>query len=117
LLSYALDIAIAGSKSAVALHLSNVLWYAWVICMVYLLAFTISGEVLMAAAAALLFAVHPAHVEVTAWISSRKDLIATGFAVLSMSCYLLYRRKTSRHRWCYAGALLCFFLASGAKQS
>jgi len=96
LLSYALDVALAKGKSASAIHLSNVLWHGWVICAVYLLAFTIRADIVIAAAAALLFMLHPAHVEVVAWISSRKDLVATGFAALSMACYLRYRRNKAR---------------------
>jgi hypothetical protein len=92
LLSYALDVAVAGGKSARAIHFSSVLWHGAVVCLVYVLAFTIRRKLLTATAAAALFLVHPAHVEVVAWLSSRKDLVATAFAVLSMSCYLLYRR-------------------------
>ena len=96
LLSYALDVAVAGGKRASAFHFSNVLWHGAAGCMVYLLAFTIRRNVLIATAAGALFLVHPAHVEVVAWLSSRKDLVATAFAVLSMSCYLLYRRSLGR---------------------
>ncbi len=117
LLSYALDVALAKGKSAAAIHLSNVLWHGWVVVMVYLLAFTIRPRILTATAAALLFLLHPAHVEVVAWISSRKDLVATGFAALSMTAYLVYRRRTRRCGWWYAGSVLAFLLASGGKQS
>ena len=115
LLSYALDVAIAGGKKASAIHLSNVIWHGLVVCTVYLLAFTLRGEIITAAAAALLFMFHPAHVEVVAWISSRKDLVATGFAVLAMSCYVVGRRR-SWPIW-YCGSILCFLIASAAKQS
>ena len=117
LLSYAVDVAMAGGKRAAAIHLSNVMWHGWVVCMVYLLAFTIRPRMLTAAAAAVLFLLHPAHVEVVAWISSRKDLVATGFAALAMAGYLVYRR---RERWggaWYAGSVLAFLLASAGKQS
>lgn len=117
LLSYALDVALAGGRSAWAMHLSNVLWYGWVVCMVYVLAFTMRGQCALAAGAAALFLLHPAHVEVVAWISSRKDLIATGFAALSMTCYLLYRRAPRRGAWWYAGSVAGFLLASAGKQS
>lgn len=117
LLSYSLDVALAGGKSAFALHLSNVMWHGWVVCMVYLLAFTLRSEIASATAAALLFLLHPAHVEVVAWISSRKDLVATGFAALSMTCYLLCRRRHRSRGWWYAASLLCFLLASAGKQS
>jgi len=118
LLSYSVDVALAGGKSAAAMHLSNVLWYGWVVCMVYLLAFTLRTDIPTATGAAFLFLTHPAHVEVVTWISSRKDLIATGFAALSMTCYLRGRRWEGRHAqgW-YAGSLLSFLLASAAKQS
>src|SRR5438093_7399497 len=79
LLSYALDVKLGGGKKPQAVHLSSVMWHGWVVCMVYLLAYTIRVEILTAAAAAILFMLHPAHVEVVAWISSRKDLVATGF--------------------------------------
>jgi len=116
LLSYALDVAIAGGKKASAIHLSNVIWHGLVVCTVYLLAFTLRGEIITAAAAALLFMLHPAHVEVVAWISSRKDLVATAFAVLSMSCYVVGRRRYWPI-WCYCASIVCFLVASAAKQS
>lgn len=117
LLSYALDVALAGGKSALGFHLSSVLWHGWVVCMVYWLAFVISADVPAAAAAGFLFMLHPAHVEVVAWISSRKDLIATGFAVLSMGCYLLSRRRLKDRGGWYAASLLAFLAGSAAKQS
>ena len=116
LLSYALDVAIAGGKKASAIHLSNVIWHGLVVCTVYLLAFTLRGEIITAVAAALLFMLHPAHVEVVAWISSRKDLVATAFAVLSMSCYVVGRRRYWPI-WCYCASIVCFLVASAAKQS
>jgi len=116
LLSYALDAALAGgTQNAFAFHLSNVLWHGIVALMVYLFAYTIRAEVLTAAAAAMLFTLHPAHVEVVAWISSRKDLVATAFGVLTMTCYLLYRRKKSRP-W-YVATVVSFLIASAGKQS
>jgi hypothetical protein len=117
LLSYALDVTLAKGKSATAIHVSNVLWHGFVVCMVYVLAFTLRPRVLTAAAAALLFLLHPAHVEVVAWISSRKDLVATGFAALAMAAYLLYRRRSRWGRAWYVGSVVAFLLASAGKQS
>ena len=141
LLSYSVDVALAKGKSAPAVHLSNVLWHGWVVCAVYLLALTIRRNVMMASIAAGLFMLHPAHVEVVAWISSRKDLVATGFAAISMACYLKYRSSrreeadskktrdktlltsaatkiwTRKSAWWYAGSVLSFLLASAGKQS
>jgi len=116
LLSYALDVTIAGGKKASAIHLSNLLWHGFAIGTVYLLAFVIRGEFITATAAALLFMLHPAHVEVVAWISSRKDLVATSFAVLAMTCYVVGRRRYWPIWW-YCGSIVCFLIASAAKQS
>jgi hypothetical protein len=116
LLSYALDVTIAGGKKTSAIHLSNILWHGLAICTVYLLAFVIRGEFFTSTAAALLFMLHPAHVEVVAWISSRKDLVATSFAVLAMTCYVVGRRRYWPIWW-YCGSIACFLIASAAKQS
>ena len=117
LLSYSVDVALARGKSASAIHLSNVLWHGWVVLCVYLFAFVLRGEIVTATGAALLFLLHPAHVEVVAWISSRKDLVATGFAVLSMTCYLLWRRQARHNPAWFVASLSCFLFACAAKQS
>lgn len=117
LLSYSVDVALAHGKSAEAIHLSNVLWHGFVVLSVYLLAFIIRGEIITATAAALLFLVHPTHVEVVAWISSRKDLVATGFAVLSIATYILWRRQRHHNPGWYCASLFCFLIGSAAKQS
>jgi hypothetical protein len=117
LLSYSIDVAVAHGKSAPAIHLSNVFWHGFTVLAVYLLAFVLRGEIITASAAALLFLLHPAHVEVVAWISSRKDLVATSFAILSFTCYLLWRRQRHHHPGWYGASLFCFLIAAGAKQS
>ena len=117
LLSYALDVALAGGKSAAAIHLSSVIWHGFVVCTVYLLALALRLRTLTAVAAAALFLLHPAHVEVVAWVSSRKDLVATGFAALAMAAYVLYRRRSKWGSAWYAGSVLAFLVASAGKQS
>jgi hypothetical protein len=134
LLSYSVDVAIAHGKHAAVVHLSNVLWHGWTVCMVYLLAFTIRAEVFSALAAAALFLLHPAHVEVVAWISSRKDLVGTSFAALAMTLYLLYRRAALKRSvpeeqkkeerlspirvvGLFLASLVSFLVASAGKQS
>ena len=101
LLSYALDVALAGGKSAFG-DPSLERAVAWVGGVHGLSAGVHHPprHLATAAAAAGLFLLHPAHVEVVAWISSRKDLVATGFAALSMAAYLGYRR---RYGWGKAG--------------
>lgn len=117
LLSYALDILLAGGKHAWALHLSNVLWHAWAAGMVYFLAWTVRPARWLPLVAGLLFVAHPAHVEVVAWISSRKDLLAGGFGALAMAAYLHARRGGAWGRAWYATSVMAFALGTAAKQS
>lgn len=64
---------------------------------------------------ALIFAVHPVHVEAVAWISGIMDVASTAFALLAFE---LYRRScgTARGRAQLAFGLAAFFLALLAKE-
>jgi len=66
-------------------HLSSNLWAGVVAGFVYLVALAITQERRTAIVTALLFVVHPAHLEAVAWISSRKDLVAAAFV---LPCFL-----------------------------
>jgi tetratricopeptide (TPR) repeat protein len=59
---------------------------------------------------ALLFAVHPMHVESVAWISEQKDLLYSAFYLLSLICYLLFLKNNNRKKWFIFS--LIFFLIS-----
>jgi tetratricopeptide (TPR) repeat protein len=117
LLSYTLDVVLGGGRKAEVIHRSNVIWHGMAVAAVYLLAFAIWPRRLAAILAAALFLLHPCHVEVVAWISSRKDLVATTFGVLSTAAYVFFSRGGPRRAWAYAVSVLCFFMGSGAKQS
>jgi hypothetical protein len=111
LLSYAFDYAIAG-LNAYAFHLSSNLWAGVVAGLVYLVALALTQERRIALTAALLFIVHPAHVEAVAWISSRKDLVAAAFLLPCVLAYLKYRQRRSIG-WYIASLLLFFFALLG----
>lgn len=53
----------------------------------------LTGTFWRAAIVAVLFAVHPLHVESVAWISERKDVLSTTFWLLTMLAYRRYVRK------------------------
>ena len=114
LLSYMLDDAIAGSNPY-AFHLSSNLWAGIVAGFVYLVALALTQHRLPAIAAALLFVLHPVHVEAVAWISSRKDLIAAAFALPSLLAYIKYRQRGAT-TW-YIASLVLFLLALLGKLS
>ena len=114
LLSYALDYAVGG-LNAYAFHLSSNLWAGVVAGLVYLVALALTQQRITAVVAALLFVVHPAHVEAVAWISSRKDLVAAAFVLPSVLTYLKYRQRGAI-AW-YIVSLLLFLFALLGKLS
>ncbi len=113
-----LDYLIAG-LNPYAFHLSNNIWAGFVTGFVYLTALVLTRNRIIAILSAVLFVVHPVHVEAIAWISSRKDLVAAAFALPSFIAYLQYREtksKNGRLRW-YILSLLLFFFATAGKLS
>jgi len=115
LLSYALDRALGGLDPFV-FHLSSALWGGVCAGWVYALTFRLSRSTRAAWVAGLLFALHPAHVEAIAWISSRKDLVATAFAIPAVIAYLDYRSVSGTWR-SYVLALVLFTIATAGKLS
>jgi hypothetical protein len=116
LFSYMVDYSFSGENGYV-FHLSSNLWAGLTAAFVFLVALAITGRQIIAVAAAILFVVHPSHVEAVAWIASRKDLVAAAFALPSLLAYLYYRRGgRSATRW-YILSLLLFFLALCGKLS
>ncbi len=73
-------------------HLSSVALHAATSVAVLVLARELIADELPALFAALLFAVHPAHVEAVAWASSSNELLAGLFGVLFFIAYLHARR-------------------------
>jgi hypothetical protein len=63
--------------------------------------------------AALLFGLHPLHVESVAWVSERKDVLSAFFSLLSVIFYVRHagRAKTSSRAGFPAGSLAFFALA------
>lgn len=91
-------------------HLDNVLLHAAnSILVVLFLRRALSDETWLPWLCGLLFAVHPQHVESVAWISERKDLLSTFFALLTLLAYLSYTELRSLRA--LAGTLALFALA------
>jgi len=66
---------------------------------------------------ALLFGIHPVHVESVAWVSERKDVLSTFFVLLSLIFYVKYvvRQKLNKQFFYYISSLIFFVLALMSK--
>jgi tetratricopeptide (TPR) repeat protein len=73
--------------------------------------------IIVPAATALLFGLHPLHVESVAWVSERKDLLCAFFFLLSILSYLYYVPLTTKkyRRILFSICLLLFIFALMSK--
>lgn len=82
-------------------HVTNVLLHAACSALVFIISrLLLRAEAKVALFAALLFAVHPAHIEAVAWISARTELLPTFFYLCSFLTFGLYRMKAARIYYC-----------------
>jgi tetratricopeptide (TPR) repeat protein len=106
--SLALDAWLGGGRPAffhgtnVALHVANSL-------LVWLLARRFVASRSAALLAALLFAVHPVHVESVAFVSGRTDLWAAFLSLLATLAWWVSRTGDERMRRLAAAASVCFY--------
>ncbi len=108
LLSHQLDVTIFGLKAG-GHHLTNVLLHGINAILVFLVLRAFTGTFWRAFFVAILFAVHPLHVESVAWISERKDMLSTFFGLLTLLAYLKY---TSKPGWLRMALVIFLFALS-----
>jgi tetratricopeptide (TPR) repeat protein len=89
-------------------HIDNLLLHVLNTVLIYFLIFLISRNTWMSFITALLFGIHPLHVEAVAWIQGRKDLLFSLFFLGASISYLLFLRKKARNKIYYALSLLLF---------
>ncbi len=93
----------------VVLHLAN----TW---LVYKVVKQLSGKDFTALFTALLFGIHPMHVESVAWIAERKDVLHSFFFLLAIHYYLRYQQEGFK-RPLYIATLVCFILSLLSKSA
>ncbi len=95
MLSLAMNYAIS-AKDAKSYHVVNVLLHLLNVILVFFFVYRISGrKQWMAFVTALLFAIHPLHVESVAWVAERKDVLYSLFFLAGLIYYLRYLEKRS----------------------
>jgi hypothetical protein len=116
LFSYMIDHALWGLR-AMGYHLSSVLLHGLNTVLCLAVVRRMSRSLMIAFLAALLFAVHPAHVEAVAWVSSRKEVLSTTFLLLSLLFYVMARSGGSLRTGPYVASVAAFLLAMLSKVS
>lgn len=111
-LSYMLDTQIFGLRSG-PLHLVNVALHAISTLLLFGFLHRATGARWRSALVALVFALHPLHVESVAWLAERKDVLCVLFCLLTLWAYLKYSERPSALR--YAAVALLFACALLAK--
>lgn len=106
-LSHMLDIELFGLVPA-GHHRVNALIHACNGVLLMFLLLKATGSLWPSAMAAILFAVHPLHVESVAWISERKDVLHAFVWLCALIVYVDYARRPDI--WKYIAVSLLFFL-------
>jgi len=88
-LSWAVEYHFWGLQAA-GYHITNLVIHLINIVLVFTFARLLLKDIRVATFTAVVFAIHPMHVESVAWISERKDVLYTLFYVLGLCLYVKY---------------------------
>lgn len=114
IVSHALDVQLFG-LNATGHHVVSILLHALSTLLLFNVLKGATGRVWPSAAAALLFAVHPLHVEPVVWVSSRKDVLSTFFLIATLWAHARYAQTPALRR--YLAALALFTAGMLAKST
>jgi tetratricopeptide (TPR) repeat protein len=102
-----------GALSPYSYHLVDWLLHIVNTGLVFLLAFRLSnGQRWVGLITAMLFGLHPMHVESVAWASERKDVLYTAFFLLSLLSYLRYIQQPDWKKYSLSLVLFAMSLLS-----
>jgi protein O-mannosyl-transferase len=87
-------------------HFTNLLIHLISTYLVFLLFSQLSDKRLPAIFGALIFGIHPMHVESVAWVTERKDVLYGMFFLLGLLAYIRYAQSDQRKFFWYGMALL-----------
>jgi hypothetical protein len=81
-----------------AYHSINIIFHLANTLLVFFLVMKLRPGLITATVAALLFGIHPLHVESVAWITELKDVLYTFFFLAGLLSYLAYRNNSAKTR-------------------
>lgn len=110
-LSHMADVS-AWGMNPMGHHLTNVVLHAVNSLLILVMLLRFSGATRESWTVALLFAVHPLHVESVAWVSERKDLLCAFFMLVSLAAYAGYvQNRRILNYACMFFAFVCALLS------
>jgi tetratricopeptide (TPR) repeat protein len=107
-LSLMLDYSLFG-LNPMGYHLVNLLLHILYTVFLFLILRRMTRATWPSAFVAVLFAIHPLHVESVAWVTERKDVLSTFFWMLTLGAYNYYVQRRELKRY----ALVILFFALG----
>ncbi len=93
-------------------HIDSLLFHILVTILVYFFVKLLTRRPVAAFVAALLFGLHPMHVESVAWLAGRKDVVYGTFYMAACIAYVYYARGAAGKRWKWYGLTLLMFVCS-----
>lgn len=102
---------VLGGGSPTLFHITSLILHILNALLVFFFVRMFTGKNWVGLGVALIFSLHPMHVESVAWATERKDVLYGLFFLLSLISYLKYLRLESRNHYIYAliFALLSLF--------
>ena len=113
ILSYAIEYNFT-KLSPSLYHIDNVIIHIINTLLVFWLIYLICSDQIISFFTALLFAIHPLHVEAIVWVTSRKDLLFSLFYLLSVIAYVYYTRGYKKIYF-YTASIILFILSALSK--
>jgi len=111
-LSHMLDVELFGMRPG-GHHMTSVFFHLINSLLIFFLFRRMTGQVWRSGVVAILFAIHPLHVESVAWASERKDVLSTFLGLLAVWSYVRYIQQPRIVR--YFGVIVFFTLGLMAK--
>ncbi len=110
MLTYCVEYSIYGLNPK-PYHVTNLFFHLLNSLLVLLFIWLLCKKRYTAVIVALLFAIHPMHVESVAWVAERKDVLYTFFSLGALSTYLLYLKANTNKTLLYVVTIILFTLA------
>jgi tetratricopeptide (TPR) repeat protein len=110
-ISHMLDCQLYGLNAG-GHHATNIILHTIAVFLLFGVLRQMTGAVWKSAIVAVLFAVHPLHVESVAWVSERKDVLSAVFFMLTLFAYVRYVGAPSIGRYLTVAVTFTFGLMS-----